>query len=81
MKSLRAGTPVKVHDLELIPIEMTYLDSHQIADGVFACAAKEPAAVVIRSRTGDRAIDLDGRDVSLEELLRVVSGLSDAISS
>ncbi|HSC26889.1 MAG TPA: hypothetical protein VLD67_06420 [Vicinamibacterales bacterium] len=75
MNALRVGTPVLVEDVELIPIEMTRVTSAPVLGGFITLASKEPAAIVIRSRWGDRALDLEGRDTSLDRLLREVPGL------
>jgi uncharacterized spore protein YtfJ len=75
MNGLRIGTPVMIDDIELIPIERINVGSDAIPGGLVAFASKEPAAIVVRSRRGDRAVDLEGRDASLDRLLREVPGL------
>jgi hypothetical protein len=77
---LRVGTPVTVAGVELIPIERTHVGGDQIACGLVVYGAKEPAAVVIRSRLGDwAAFDLNGRRASLTNLLHDVPGLRERI--
>jgi hypothetical protein len=79
VSGLRAGTAVVVGDLELIPIERTHLTGDVIAGAVALFAAKAPAAVVIRSGSHGWALDLDGRETSLDDLLRDVPGLRERV--
>lgn len=75
MNALRVGTPVVVGDFELIPIERTHLAGDIIAGAFALFATKAPAAVVIRVGPNGWALDLDGRETPLEDLLREVPGL------
>ena len=77
MKRLRAGHPVVVDDLQLIPVESTELYGDQTSGGVAAVGAKEPVAIVVRLAGRVWALDLEGRETSLSTLLRDVEGLQD----
>ena len=75
MTTLRLGPPIRVGEVEVIAIERTHSTIDTMGDVVLAIARKEPAALVIRTRDGDRATDLDGAAVPLDDLLRDVPGL------
>lgn len=75
MTTLRLGRPIRVGEIEVIPIERMHGTVDTIGGGILAIARKEPAALVIRTPDGDRAADLDGAEVALDELLRDVPGL------
>ena len=77
MKRLRAGHPIVVEDLQLIPVESTELYADQTSGRLMAVAAKEPVAIVVRLAGRVWALDLEGRQTSLSTLLRNVEGLKD----
>lgn len=77
MKTLRAGHPIVVDDLQLIPVESTELYGDRTAGGLMAVATKEPVAIVVRRAGREWALDLDGRELSLSDLLRDVEGLQE----
>jgi len=80
MSALRIGTAVIVGGFELIPIERTHLLGDIIAGAVALFAAKAPAAIVIRFGPNGWALDLDGRETPLEDLLREVPGLRERVA-
>lgn len=80
MNRLRAGTPIVVEDVEVIPIELTRFSADRLANGLAGFAAKSPTAVVIRSRQGVWALGLDGQPVSLHDLRREVPGLEELVT-
>ena len=75
MKRLRAGQPIVVDDLRLIPVESTQLYADQTSGRFTAVAAKEPVALVVCVAGRVWALDLEGRETSLSALLRDVEGL------
>ncbi len=77
MKRLRAGPPIHVNGVQLIPVEWTCVYGNRTPELLTAVAAKEAVAVVIRSPRGAWALDLDGHETSLSDLLRNVEGLQD----
>ena len=77
MKTLRAGPPIDVNEIQLIPIEMTCVYGHATPQCLTAVAGKEAVAVVILSDRGAWALDLDGCETPLDNLLRDVEGLRD----
>ena len=80
MKRLRAGHPIVVDDLQLIPVESTEVYADQIYGRITAGAAKEPVAIVVRLAGRVWALDLEGRRTTLSTLLRDVEGLKDIMS-
>jgi hypothetical protein len=70
MKTLRRGTPVTVGDVELIPIESTFVSAEAIGGALTGFASKEITAIIVRSPAGQRALGLDGRELPMEELAR-----------
>ena len=77
MKRLRAGHPIAVGGVQLIPVESTQLYAEQTAGRLTAVAAKEPVAIVVQETGRAWALDLEGRKTSLVTLLRDVDGLQD----
>ncbi len=80
MKRLRAGPPIHVSGVQLIPVERTCVYGNRTPELLTAVAAKEPVAVVIRSARGAWAVDLDGRETSLSDLLLDAEDLQDWVS-
>lgn len=80
MNRLHAGASIDVQGLRVIPVERTRTSADRIMGFLTAAGAKEPVAVVFLSPGGARAVDLDGREISLTALLRDVEGLRDALS-
>ena len=79
MKTLRAGHPIVVDDLQLIPVESTQLYADQTSGRLTAVASKEPVAIVVRLAGRVWALDLEGRETSLSALLRDAEGLQDVV--
>lgn len=76
MKTLRAGDPIVVDDLQLIPVESMEIFADQ-SSGVMAVATKEPVAIVVCRAGREWALDLVGREISLSDLLVDVEGLQE----
>lgn len=64
----RAGSPVTVGRVTLLPIERIVLHSDLRSTRIWISAAKEPYALVIRDAGGMRAFDTDAVAVSLDRL-------------
>ena len=78
---LRAGAPVAVGSVTLLPIERVALHSDRGKTRVWCSAAKEPYALVVRDVGGLRVVDVDARAVSLEELREKIPGLDALLAS
>jgi len=79
MKSLRAGQPIVIDGLQVIPVESTQIHANRPAGRLTALAVKEPVAIVVRLAGRVWALDLEGRETSLAALLRDVDGLQEII--
>jgi hypothetical protein len=77
MKTLRAGQPIVIDGLRVIPVESTQIHAGRPAGRLTAFAAKEPVAVVLGLAGRVWALDLEGHETSLAALLRDVDGLQD----
>ena len=75
MRKLGVGKSIKVGDVELAPIEVTYVGGGETRSTLAVVAAKEPVAIVIRSHLGVWALDVEGQRTSLDDLLNEVEGL------
>jgi uncharacterized spore protein YtfJ len=75
---LRAGEPVRVGSLTLLPIERVVVHASAGARTAWFTAAKEPYALVVRDERGVRAIGVGGAEVSLEALREAIPGLEGA---
>ena len=80
VKAVRAGTPIVVDDVQVIPVERTEIHVGQDSALLRAVAVKKPVAIVICSRGHVWAVDLEGREISLQTLLSEAEGLHDAVS-
>ncbi|MBI5719735.1 MAG: hypothetical protein HZC37_18855 [Burkholderiales bacterium] len=78
---LRAGAPVTVGRLSLLPIERVVLHSHWGDARAWVSASKEPYALVVRDAAGLRVVDTAAAaSVSLEVLRERVAGLDAALA-
>jgi uncharacterized spore protein YtfJ len=75
MNQLRPGTPIMISDIAVIPVEKVSLESHETKTGFWFLASKEPVALVIRYPYGTKAVDIDGRELKLNELVDTVPDL------
>ena len=73
-ETLRAGSPVHVGGVTLVPIEHVALRSEMGIVGAWFSVAKQPYALIVRDATGIRTVDIDGA-VSLGELREKIPGL------
>jgi len=80
-ETVRAGTPLRVGSVTLLPIERVVVRSDMGALGAWFTAAKEPYALVVRDAGGIRALDIGATPVSLEALREGIPGLDAVLAS
>lgn len=80
-ETLRAGQPIAVGPVTLLPIERIVLHANTGAAHGWFSAAKEPYALIVREAGGIRAIDCGAVAVSLEELREKVPELDVALAA
>jgi hypothetical protein len=81
IETLRAGAPVSVGSITLLPIERVVLRSDRSERRVWFTAAKEPYALIVRDESGIWAIDANAVAVPLEALRAEISGLDAALAT
>ncbi len=80
-ETVRAGTPLRVGDVILVAIERVVVRSGRAPAGMWATAAVEPQALVVRDARGVRVVDLDGTAPSLERLREAIPGLDGLLAT
>jgi len=80
-ETVRAGTPLRVGSVTLLPIERVVVHSDIGALGAWFTAVKEPYALVVRDAGGIRALDVGATAVSLEALREGIPGLDAMLES
>ena len=78
MDKLQAGKPLVVGKFTLVPIERFLLHTEKGCTGYWLAAHKELHAIIISDTQGIRALNLQAKEVSLEQLTKAVPNL-DAI--
>jgi hypothetical protein len=78
---LRAGVPLAVGGVTLLPIERVIMHSDHGHIGAWFSAAKEPYALVVRDADGIRAFDANATRVSIEQLRDTIPELDAALAS
>jgi hypothetical protein len=78
---LRAGTPVTVGSVTLLPIERVVTHTSQGSTSVWFSVSKDPVALVVRDAYGIRAIETDTAGVSLEHLRAEIPELDAVLAS
>ena len=78
---VRAGTPLRVGSVTLLPIERVVVHSAVGALGAWFTAAQEPYALVVRDAGGIRTLDIGATAVSLEALRAEIPGLDAVLAS
>lgn len=76
MAMLRAGDPVKVGDVTLIPIERTAIRLDPVEHWGWIGAFKAPVAVVVHDADGIRAMAADSSEIELDTLVKETPNLS-----
>jgi hypothetical protein len=80
-ETVRAGTPLRVGPVTLLPIERVVVHADMGALGAWFTAAKEPYALVVRDAGGIRALEIGATVVSLEALREGIPGLDAVLAS
>ncbi len=76
MSELRAGAPITVAGMTLVPIERLRVDAGEQFGGCWCNATKEAVAVVICDPAGPRAVDVQARECPIEEFLHEIPELA-----
>ena len=80
-EGLRAGAPIAVGAVRIIPIERIEVDATQGRYGVWCSAAKAPYAVVIRDDERVWAVGVEAQAVSVARLRAEVPGLDQLLGA
>ena len=80
-ETVRAGTPITVGSVTLLPIERVVVHSEQNNMRAWFSATKDPYALVVRDAGGIRAVDTDATAVPLEELRKKIPELDGLLAS
>jgi len=80
-ETLRAGAPIRVGSVTLLPIERIAVHADGSALRIWSYAAKEPYALVVRDAGGVWAVDAHASAISLAELSKRVPGLDALLAS
>jgi uncharacterized spore protein YtfJ len=81
MDKLQAGTPLVTGKLTLLPIESITTRMSKDNTGYWIAAQKKPRAMIICDTNSIRALDLESKEVPLEDLIRSIPGLHTTLSS
>ena len=81
METLRAGSPLSVGDVTLVPIERAGIRSDMGDAGCWISAFKEVFAVVVCDARGVRALDADSSEIALDALIRKTPDLGAILSN
>jgi len=76
MSELRAGTPISVAGITLIPIERLWMHAEKQPHAVWLSASKAAVAVVICDPQGPRAVDVHAHEQSVEALVTEIPALA-----
>jgi uncharacterized spore protein YtfJ len=69
MSELRAGAPITVAGITLIPIERMRINSEKQSFAYWLNATKEVVAVVICEREGPRLLNVEAEERCIDELI------------
>lgn len=78
-QALRAGLPVTIGPVTLLPIERVVLSADRGNSGIWFSAAKELYALIVRDAEGVRVVASDATTVSLDALREKVPELDAAL--
>jgi hypothetical protein len=79
MKETRAGSPVAIGGLTVIPLEEVSSYHGTLGRGLAFFASRRPIGVIVSSAAGKRAIDVNGADVPLETYTGRIEGLQELL--
>ena len=80
METLRAGEPLRVGNVTIVPIERAGIESDSGVTGSWISAFKEPFAVVVCDAGGVRALAADSSEMPLDALIRETPNLGAILS-
>ncbi len=80
METLRAGSPLSVGDVTIVPIERAGIRSDMGVAGYWISAFKEVVAVVVCDAGEVRALDADSSEIALDVLIRKTPNLGAILS-
>ncbi len=82
IEEVKAGQPIRVGEMTLVPIERTFVSCVGMEGGAVVQGSKSLAGIVVVSGKSKYAIDLTGEEVPLDryldqvpELARLLDGL------
>jgi hypothetical protein len=75
MSELRAGAPIAVAGITLIPIERVRITCEKQVRAYWLNATKEALAIVVCDPAGPRVVDVEAHELPVEGLLAQVPGL------
>ena len=79
MNELRAGTPIVVAGVTLIPVERIRIVATEVQQACWLQATKDAFALVICDAHGQHAVDTDGYHLPIDHLLDLVPELQTAL--
>lgn len=77
MNQLRAGPSVTVGSTRITPLERVRIEGAVGGTGICLYACKRPVGLLISTREGLRAVDLEGNPMPLGEALAEIGGLGE----
>lgn len=80
MEELRAGNPLTIADVTLVPIERSAIQSDIGNMGYWLTGFKEPFAVVVCDATGTHAFGIDSAEIAVDMLIQKVPNLCAILS-
>lgn len=80
MEAQRAGRPLRVGDVTLLPVERAVIRSGAGDAGCWLGALKAPVAVVVCDAGGVRALGPDSAALALDALVAETPGLADVLA-
>ena len=75
IEEVKAGQPIRVGDIMLVPIERTFVSCVGMEGGVVVRGSKGLAGIVVVSGRNRYAIDLTGQEVPMDRNLKQVPEL------
>lgn len=80
MTELRAGAPITVAGITLIPIERVQINSEKQSHAYWFNATKQAVAIVICELEGPRIIDVEEHERRIDELITEVPELKSLLT-
>jgi hypothetical protein len=80
-EAMRAGTPVAVGSITLLPIERVVVHTDRGGSVAWLAAVMEPRALIVRDGRGIRAIDAGAAEIPLDALRAEVPALDAALAA